>query len=193
MAAEAHWFWLFTFTYAAWCILEAWVFFRDLRTASGERGDRGSVRLIVASVFTGIFLAWAAVFAVPAARIHAFHFPLFLLGVGLMWCGMGLRLWAIRTLGRFFRTTVLVQDEHRLVSDGPYRWLRHPSYTGALLIMLGVGLALGNWLSLAIMVVAFVPAYGYRIHVEEKALAQRFGDVYAAYARKRWRLLPFVC
>ena len=63
--------------------------------------------------------------------------------------GVAFRLWAVLSLGRFFRVAVTTQDDHRLIERGPYRRLRHPSYTGALVTLFGFGLTIGNWLSLA--------------------------------------------
>ena len=72
-----------------------------------------------------------------------------LLGLAVFAFGIAYRIWAVRTLGRFFRYTVVVDADHRVVEDGPYRRLRHPSYTGLLMAALGVGIALGNWLAIA--------------------------------------------
>jgi protein-S-isoprenylcysteine O-methyltransferase Ste14 len=109
-----------------------------------------------------------------------------------MWAGMALRLWAVQVLGSFFRITVVVQDEHRLVDEGPYRLWRHPGYAGGLLTMLGIGLAMGNWLSLLVMMAVVLLGYAYRIRVEEQALKARFGESYERYAATRWRLVPFI-
>jgi protein-S-isoprenylcysteine O-methyltransferase Ste14 len=79
-----------------------------------------------------------------------------------------------------------------LVEAGPYRWLRHPAYTGTMMTLLGFGLAFGNWISLALLVIVPLLAYGYRISVEERALRARFGPQFDTYARARWRLLPFL-
>jgi protein-S-isoprenylcysteine O-methyltransferase len=105
---------------------------------------------------------------------------------------MALRLWAVLVLGRFFRITVIMQDEHRLVEEGPYRLLRHPGYAGGLLTIIGIGLAMGNWLALLVLLAAVLLGYGYRIRVEERALRQRFGERYDRYAASRWRLVPFL-
>jgi len=67
----------------------------------------------------------------------------------VMWLGLAIRIWAIAVLGNAFRTTVEVDPGQRVVSTGPYEWVRHPSYTGLLLIVSGFGLAEGNWLALA--------------------------------------------
>jgi protein-S-isoprenylcysteine O-methyltransferase Ste14 len=104
----------------------------------------------------------------------------------LIWTGIALRLWAVRTLGRFFRVTVTVQDDHRLVDSGPYARLRNPSYTGSLITMAGVGLSIGNWLSLAAMALIPIFGFGWRIRVEEASLAARFGADYEAYRGRRW-------
>jgi len=113
-------------------------------------------------------------------------------GVGVMWCGITLRLWAVRTLGPFFRTVVLIHDNHNLIHDGPYRLLRHPSYAGSLLTLAGLGLALGNWLSLLAAVGCALVGFTRRIRIEERTMQTRFGDSYTAYARRTWRLVPFI-
>ena len=116
----------------------------------------------------------------------------FAIGLGLIWCGVGLRVWSIATLGRFFRRIVVVQEGHRVVSGGPYRAVRHPAYLGNLLATAGLGLVLGNWVSLAILVV--IPALGHlpRILVEERELEQGLGEQYTSYAAGRKRLVPGV-
>lgn len=111
-------------------------------------------------------------------------------GVILLWLGVAFRLWAIFTLGRFFKLTVTIQEGHRVVDRGPYRWLRHPSYTGALLAGAGIGLALDDWLSIVVLLGAMAIAYLIRIPVEERALLEEFGEDYADYAARTARLVP---
>ena len=187
-----HWYWVFDFTYFAWVGMEIWVFSRDRRATAGVRADRGSVWFIIAVFVTGLTAAFYASALFRAARITELRFPIILAGIVLMWAGMAFRLWAIATLGKFFRTTVIVQEGHKLVTAGPYRFLRHPAYTGGTVTFLGLGLALGNWISAAILLVTPLVAYGYRIAVEESALRTRFGVAYDDFSRIRWRLLPFV-
>jgi len=113
-------------------------------------------------------------------------------GVGLLWAGLGLRIWAVRTLGRFFRLVVLIQDGHRVIDDGPYRVVRHPSYTGVILVCLGAGLAVGDvataLLAGGCMLVGLLP----RIRFEEAALEQSLGEPWKQYASRRARLIPGV-
>lgn len=79
-----------------------------------------------------------------------------------------------------------------VVRGGPYRWMRHPSYSGLILILIGLGLALGNWAGLAIALVVPIPALVNRIRVEERALLDGLGDPYRRFAASRARLLPGV-
>ena len=111
-------------------------------------------------------------------------------GVVVMWLGLALRVWAVAALGGAFRTTVEVDPGQAVVSTGPYKWILHPSYTGLLLILLGFGLAVGNWLSLAACVVVPLPALVRRIHIEEAELNRVLGDAYRSYASDKARLIP---
>ena len=113
-------------------------------------------------------------------------------GVIVMWLGLAIRVWAIAALGRSFRTTVEVDPGQAIVSSGPYRWVRHPSYTGLLLILAGCGLALGHWLALAICVALPLAALLRRIRVEEAELTRVLGEPYEAYRTRTRRLIPGV-
>jgi len=113
-------------------------------------------------------------------------------GTVILLAGAGFRIWAIVSLGRFFTVTVTIQPEHRIVEHGPYRRLRHPSYTGLLVALAGFGLALGNWLSLLALMVLPLVGVLLRIRAEESALLSALGDGYRAYAARTDRLIPGV-
>ena len=97
-----------------------------------------------------------------------------------------------RTLGRFFRVTVVVDEDQRVVDTGPYRMLRHPSYTGMLVTLVGVGIALDSWLSVAAAFLPALVAILRRIREEEHVLLRELGEPYRAYARRTSRLVPGV-
>jgi protein-S-isoprenylcysteine O-methyltransferase len=179
-------------SFAAWSAMELWVFGRDLRRVGGVRADRGSFWLIVAVIYISVACAYYAFFDIPQGRIRASRPLVSLVGVGLMWAGMGLRFWAIRTLGSYFHTSVIVQDAQCLIRGGPYRRLRNPAYAGSLMTLIGLGLGLGNWISLAVLAGLPLLAYAWRIKVEEAALSRQFGDNYRDYASRTWRLVPFL-
>ena len=106
--------------------------------------------------------------------------------------GEALRVWSRRTLGRYFTYTVMTSSDQPVITSGPYRFVRHPSYTGALLLAIGVGAVYGNWLGLAAITVSAFVGLRYRIHVEEHALLAELGDSYRSYAEHHRRLIPFV-
>jgi len=105
---------------------------------------------------------------------------------------MALRQYAMSVLGRHFTFDVAISSGHALVESGPYRYVRHPSYTGALLTLLGFGLALGNWAGLAVALACMALAYTYRITVEEAALSSALGEPYQQYVSRTWRLVPYL-
>ena len=189
-AAQPLWPSVFWTSYLGWCAMEYWIFSRDRRAAQGERKDRGSLGVLMIVFPAGMFAAFAAAYASPDTRIAGPDEVVFWSAIALVWIGMALRTWAVLTLGRFFRVTVFVHDEHRLITSGPYRRLRNPSYTGGLITVVGIGLALGNWLSLAAACGGMLIGYAWRIRTEEQALLQRFGQDYADYMRKSWALIP---
>jgi protein-S-isoprenylcysteine O-methyltransferase Ste14 len=129
---------------------------------------------------------------VPGATLPGSPWLWVVLGCAVGLAGVTLRWWAIRTLGKQFTRNLQVGSDHELVVAGPYRYVRHPSYTGAILMLAGVGLGLGNALSLAACLV--LPAIGYiqRISREEELLQRELGEPYAEYASQRRRLVPGV-
>jgi protein-S-isoprenylcysteine O-methyltransferase len=106
--------------------------------------------------------------------------------------GVLLRFYSIIYLGRFFTPTVAISADHRLIDSGPYRFIRHPTYTGFLMILVGLGLSFANIGSLLII---FVPVFAcilWRIRIEEQALVEAFGEQYRSYMHRTKRLLPFI-
>lgn len=183
---------LFWGTFAAWGAVELSLWARDRRGVAGVREDRGSAAAISLAITAAMFIAFSAPPNLPGLRIAAP--PQILVGIGaaLAWSGIAFRLWAVRTLGRYFRVTVTTQDDHRLIGTGPYRRLANPSYTGALATLGGIGLGIGNWASFAALVLLPVAGFAVRIRVEEASLARRFGDAFADYRSRRWALIPFL-
>jgi protein-S-isoprenylcysteine O-methyltransferase Ste14 len=116
----------------------------------------------------------------------------FTLGLVVGWLGLLLRWWSFASLGRHFTVVVRTSADQPVVDRGPYRVLRHPSYTGLLLVFAGGGLVVGNWLSAAGAFCVLLVALVYRLRIEERALAEALGDQYRQFAAKRARLVPFV-
>ncbi len=148
------------------------------------------IAVLACLVLTNIAL-YLAPHLVPGATIRAGAVA-FAVGFGLMLAGVVLRGWSFKALGDYFTFTVMVSDDQQVVSAGPYRLLRHPSYAAIQLICVGVGLASANWVGLAFVTLVPLALLLYRIRIEERALLSALGDRYRDYAVGRKRLVPLV-
>ncbi len=113
-------------------------------------------------------------------------------GIALIVAGLLLRWYAILTLRRFFTVDVAIHPEHKVIDSGPYRFVRHPSYSGALVSFVGLGVAFSNWLSALLVLVPITASLVYRIRVEEQALREGLGAAYEQFCRTRKRLVPWI-
>jgi protein-S-isoprenylcysteine O-methyltransferase Ste14 len=160
------------------------------RRAGATSADRGSLLVL------RLLAALGSILATLAHRVAAASFPssTALLGISLcfIWAGIGLRLWSFQTLGRYFTFTVMTSADQPVITSGPYRLLRHPSYAAILLILAGIGISFANWLSLAALIGFPLIGLLNRIRVEATALSATLGERYTAYASSRKRLIPFV-
>ncbi|MDQ2911391.1 MAG: isoprenylcysteine carboxylmethyltransferase family protein [Actinomycetota bacterium] len=157
--------------------------------ASGDR-DRGTKRVVVVAVWSGLVLAFVLTKNLSGLRVGADTWATLVLGVGIAAFGVGLRAWAILTLGTHFRREVTVEAGQVVHRDGPYRWLRHPSYAGTLVTVFGLCLALGSWFGALGAVTIALLGHLPRIRVEEAALRDGLGEAYAEYANATARLAP---
>ncbi len=113
-------------------------------------------------------------------------------GLLLAVLGIALRAWSIASLGRFFQYQIQIQSGHRVVTSGPYRYVRHPSYTGIALVVTGIALATGDVYSLLIAVAATALGLAVRIRAEERQLTKALGGEYEQFAAGRKRVIPGV-
>jgi protein-S-isoprenylcysteine O-methyltransferase Ste14 len=177
-------------TLAVWTAFELGL--RVVETAQHRGGvarDQGTRVVIALGVGAAVALAFVFRAHVPSARVPA---ALRAVGLVVMWCGLVVRAWAVITLGRAFRTTVEVDTDQPVITSGPYGYVRHPSYTGLLLIIAGTGLAVGNWLGVAACLLLPLPALVLRIRVEEGELVRVLGEPYRSYQARTKRLVPGV-
>lgn len=161
------------------------------RSAPG--GARPADRSSLALLWVTILLALGAGVLVARA-LPAWNYPMPVAGqlaaLALFGAGLALRWWAILTLGRFFTVDVAIHHDHELVTRGPYRLARHPSYTGLLVVFVALTLLYGNGAALIVVLLPILLALLYRIRVEEEALGAAFGPAYAEYRRTTKALLP---
>ena len=177
-----------------WAFLPEWKIVSAARKAAKNEGskDAGSIKVIMAAMqlalITAFPLAWVGIGMLPAAsRIYVFY-----LGIVVIFFGSVLRRTCWKTLGEYFTGDVRARADQPVINTGPYRWVRHPSYTAGTLMNVGIGLALTNWFSLLILLITSVGAYMYRVRVEERALVAEIGAPYAEYMRTHKRFIPFV-
>ncbi|HEY9256019.1 MAG TPA: isoprenylcysteine carboxylmethyltransferase family protein [Stenotrophomonas sp.] len=173
----------------AWAACEIWL---NVRRRAQDNGGRDAGTLGLLWRVLGLAIAAAVCITVSGyGHLPAeWRVPARWVGCALLAAGLVLRVWSIRVLARFFTVDVKVHADHELIERGPYRWVRHPSYTGALLAFLGLGVGLGNVLALPVLVIPVVRAFWRRIEVEEVALREAFPVAYPVYAGRTGRLLP---
>ncbi|CAD2242606.1 MULTISPECIES: methyltransferase family protein [Xanthomonas] len=165
---------------------------RRRRANDGGAHDQGTLQQLWRVLSVAVAIAVALAYSGLARWPQGWYAPLQWAGCALIVSGLALRVWAIQVLARWFTVDVTIQSDHQLVRSGPYHWLRHPSYTGALMAFYGLALGMGNGLSVAAIVVPVTLAFLHRIRIEEAALQRAFPVAYPAYAAQSRRLLPLV-
>ena len=159
---------------------------------SSHANDGYSSLVIRLSLGTAVFLANWLIRVETWATISWRPVLIFGLGIMLMVGGVAFRWYSIRVLGKYFSVNLVVQPGQTVMREGPYRWIRHPSYTGSLITMLGLGLAFTNWLCLVSVPLITLIGYSYRANVEERMLTTALGDRYREYMKDTKRFIPFV-
>jgi protein-S-isoprenylcysteine O-methyltransferase Ste14 len=181
-----------------WAIFALWIIAEGIASRLKRSSDplkthdHGSLTLIVVLWWTGIALDFLFAIFLPQAAIRWKRDGVFVVGIILMLCGMLLRLYSMTLLGRYFTFDVTVQTNQKIIDVGPYRYIRHPSYTGALLTLVGFGLALANFAGLCVAFACLALAYCYRIPIEESALLKTLGEPYRQYMNRTQMLVPFL-
>jgi protein-S-isoprenylcysteine O-methyltransferase Ste14 len=183
---------LWTWLYWGWVASEVLIAVATrTRHGQGKVKDRGTQVLlwivIVASVTAAVWISYV----VPAPMFHRAHW-LRLTGLLILAVGLVIRWTAVWNLGSAFSANVAIRETQRVRTTGLYRYVRHPSYLGLVLIFLAIGIYSRNWISLTIVLVPPTLGLIYRIQVEEGALREAFGEEYVAYSRNTKRLVPGV-
>ena len=176
---------------ALWALSEFGIFWATFSARQTKQHDRHSLALVIGVTTVAVAIAltlwWKGI-----GRIESSHPAIPLLGIAFVVAGLALRWTAILTLKRFFTINVAIVEGHQLITSRPYRFLRHPSYTGSLASLLGIAIALQNWWCLLVLVGVPLAAFLFRIRVEEAVLSNAFGTSYEDYCRRTSRLIPGV-
>jgi protein-S-isoprenylcysteine O-methyltransferase Ste14 len=175
---------------AAGCLWLSQPAFSSTETKRDQQSDRFSILVILLMSCLSVVAAvveWAYL-----NNAEETSFILTWIGGLLLLGGVTIRVWAIQTLGKHFTATVTLTDDHRLVRSGPYKWVRHPSYLGAFMAIVGAPVFLNAYWAVLVAVIAMSIAYYLRIGVEEKMLSSYFGEQYLDYKKQTRRIIPFI-
>lgn len=180
---------IFIVTWVVWFLSEIYlnIFMRSAKGQT-ENHDQNSMSWIWLIILGAVGLAVLAVNFIPLQIMQGpwINYA----GLVIILSGMVLRLISIRTLGKFFTVNLTLHNDHLLITTGPFRFLRHPSYSGLLLSFVGLGLSLNNWISLFSLVIPILVIILKRVDLEEKMLISQFGQEYLNYRKKTWKLIP---
>jgi protein-S-isoprenylcysteine O-methyltransferase len=154
--------------------------------------DKGSLRVLLGGMWIALILAYLLAFLRGFSFPGSWQVPLFAGGVLMIFLGSLLRRYCWRTLGEYFTGDVRARADQPVIRSGPYRLVRHPSYTAAMMMFIGIGLALGSWLSFALLTVAAIATYSYRVAVEERVLLDTIGEPYGVYIKECKRFIPYI-
>ena len=154
--------------------------------------DSGSLRALLLGMWIALLAAFGLAFVSAWAFPARLQVPLFAVGLTLILLGALLRRYCWRTLGEYFTGDVRARQNQPVIRSGPYRLIRHPSYTAAMMMFIGIGFALGNQVSLILLTIASIVAYGYRVKVEERVLLATIGDPYLTYMKECKRFIPYI-
>ena len=186
--------WPYALVFWAVFIWAFWPEARIVRTArrTASATDARSLQVMLYGMWGTLFAAFPLAW-VPALRFPAgSRFAVFWIGVAALVAGSLLRRHCWRMLGASFTGDVRASGDQQIVTRGAYAVLRHPSYTGGIMMYVAIGLALGSWCSAALVAVASFATYSYRISVEERALLAAVGEPYRRFMSTRKRLIPFL-
>lgn len=176
------------FVYAAWLVL---VVYLTVRSVGVKRDTEPHLLQSFALLF-----AMIAAFLLPHLPIFAFtnfapvNPALAGIGIAIMLSGMAFLVWARESLGRNWSQTVSAKQEHELVTSGPYRYVRHPMYTGGMAACIGSATAVGDGFVFLLILLGAI--FLWRVGAEDRLLAQQFPDEFPDYARRSRALIPFV-
>jgi protein-S-isoprenylcysteine O-methyltransferase Ste14 len=174
-----------------WIGVEIYLVLRDNVRGKGKTAiDRRTRNYNFISLVLAISLA-ASISWITTFRFHGGRTSIvFWIGIIILCLGLFLRYWSITVLRKYFRTTVELEKGQKVIQHGPYKYIRHPSYSGIILFCIGYGIAVQNWLSLIIAVSLPTISLLYRIKIEEAALVKGIGTEYEAYRMKTKKLIP---
>ncbi len=170
-----------------WLFALVW-FVGSLATKKTERTWRAGLQLAYWAVLA---VSMALLFGLQGSfgYLYAGGRGSWVAGAGLAVAGVAVAVWARVSLASNWSGAVMLKEEHELIEKGPYRWVRHPIYTGLILMVLGTAVFSGS-VSAALGFALFFLAHLWKLRLEEDLLTGRFPQAYPAYKARTWALFP---
>lgn len=153
-----------------------------------SRGDKGSLWVLIFSITIGYLLSFS-IATTKIGRIYHWNI-LFSLGLFIVAIGLIIRVSSIKQLRQYFTYSVSEVENHELVEEGFYKFIRHPGYLGHLIIFTGISISLSNWISVILMILSTLIGYLNRIRVEENFMVEQMGAKYSDYQMRTKKLIP---
>jgi len=172
-----------------------WIYWRisgrDVKPVQRRESVPSRLAHIVPIALAALLLAEPVIPGWLGERVVRHSWVVYGFGVAVTAAGLGFSVWARRVLGRNWSATVTLKRDHVLIQSGPYRWLRHPIYTGILLGFIGSAIARDEWRGLVAVLMVTIALWR-KLRMEERWLAELFGEQYARYRQHTWALIPYL-
>lgn len=161
---------------------------KNRKNLEKKKGDKGSCLLIVLGSTAVILLN------LVCRKNDLLILPSLMFWIGNIFIitGIILRLYSVLTLGKFFTVSVQVNSKQKIIQTGPYKYIRHPSYSGSILSFIGIALVFRSFIGIIVTLIIIAVIYGYRINIEEKILESNFDTSYKQYKKHTKRIIPFI-
>lgn len=176
----------YTFLFCAWILSEFINSMWSRKNSQSTNKDKGSYRIVIVASYAVLIIS----FTFRNHEVGIISGNLQYMGLIMLTAGILFREWSIWVLGKYFTVRVQVSENAKLVTEGPYKYIRHPAYTGGFLVFTGIPLAIGTWSGALVAIIVSIIAYQYRISIEEEALQEAFGSEYEEYKKSTWKLFP---
>jgi len=176
--------------YLLWTTVAETAIYQDPDEYVIEDDDRKSYIYLQLTFMIALFFAAIDFVGLHYTRVKMLEPGVIYGGLVLFLVSCLIRWWGFKGIGKYFNPRVAIYENHRLVTAGAYKKIRHPLYLGSLLSFIAIPMVFNSWGALMIVLVTTVPALIYRINVEEDLLIRHFGDAYRNYMRDTKKLIP---
>lgn len=180
----------FFLLYLVWTLIAENLLYKEPDTYVIEDADNKSYLYLQLSFLIALFYATIDFVELNLTRYKTFEPNVIYVGFGLFIISCLIRWWGFNSIGKFFNPRVALYEDHKLITDGAYKKLRHPLYLGNMVGFFAIPLVFNSWGALLIILFTTMPALIYRINIEEEFMLEHFPEEYADYMKRTKKLIP---